>query len=86
MKSCSQVSPHHHRQVPGTEWLERVITLLRRDKHRISEARMQVLVWVADREAAFTAEEIVTDLGTCWDLAVAPQSIVCCSSFERTTC
>ena len=64
VKPCTQASPHHHRQASGTEWLERAVTLLRQEKHRVSQARMHVLLWVAGRDTAFTAEEIVADLDT----------------------
>jgi Fe2+ or Zn2+ uptake regulation protein len=59
---CRAVDPHAHREVPGPEWIDAILGQLRRDKYRITQPRMAVLRWVADREAPFSAEEVVAEI------------------------
>jgi Fe2+ or Zn2+ uptake regulation protein len=59
---CTAASPHAHHGVPGPAWVEATLGQLRRDKYRVTQPRVAVLRWIGEREAPFTAEEVVAEI------------------------
>lgn len=60
--ACQSTDPHAHVYVAGPEWIDAILRQLRSDKNRITQQRIAVLNWIAEREAPFTAEEVVSAL------------------------
>ena len=60
--ACTTLDPHAHHGVPGPEWMDAVLTQLRREGNRITQPRMAVLRWIGERELPFTAEHLVAEL------------------------
>jgi len=60
--TCQSTSPHAHVNVPGQEWIDAILAQLRKDKNRITQPRVAVLHWIAQRDLPFTAEQAVAEL------------------------
>ncbi len=60
--ACTTQDPHAHHGVPGPEWIDAVLSQLRREGNRITQPRTAVLNWIGEREAPFTAEHMVAEL------------------------
>jgi Fe2+ or Zn2+ uptake regulation protein len=59
---CRSTAPHAHSYVAGPEWIDSILRSLRSGKNRVTQPRVAVLQWIADRDAPFTAEEAVAAL------------------------
>ena len=77
--ACQSTDPHAHVYVAGPEWIDAILRQLRSDKNRITQQRIAVLNWIAERDAPFTAEEVVSalddSLETCANQVGSPACI-----------